>query len=546
MIEFGDIFDKTGETRIKNTLPPELASLPQQFHENPKAAGKTFSIEDVLQPILDLCTGSSHEDSCQKFLGVSSLMSSLLPYSIPPSSNSYSPFTTTDEYAEAAATSDANNISRRSIKVDTSAPELYKVLNIPFLSPPSFSVNDYLSRLCHFYSYSPTYDEFCSDFISDIADALIFNLRYIQLKSSFDDLQSQYPAVKSKAVQLDKTLLDEESWPIWNEKSDCSELIHKYNYIYVTDSDYLPREYSASLESFCNTIIPKDMIHASFCKYSMSAFLSLSTSNPFLSFIGLKEIAGSSKNYYASRALFSSTHRTFRAMLDGLSSDFDLSPKSEDRWYLEKLFGFNTVLALFPFYGEETRSIPEAFDISVQILKVLMKCKPPRLRIYLASTVSTAALLMKYDNEQKKTSCTNLYRPSFASTLIEPLAKTIEFFNSAYDALLNLSYNLVREHIIDAEDLLARNESSFTLPASFIAKSSFYQLSVENIQACSALYAPIHIEKMLEYFPTTDAIKKEFNLRSDMLSGFSALQTTALIEVLKNYKIPLLPTKSKR
>ena len=129
MIEFGDIFDKTGETRIKNTLPPELASLPQQFHENPKAAGKTFSIEDVLQPILDLCTGSSHEDSCQKFLGVSSLMSSLLPYSIPPSSNSYSPFTTTDEYAEAAATSDANNISRRSIKVDTSAPELYKVLN---------------------------------------------------------------------------------------------------------------------------------------------------------------------------------------------------------------------------------------------------------------------------------------------------------------------------------------------------------------------------------------------------------------------------------
>lgn len=80
MIEFGDIFDKTGETRIKNTLPPELASLPQQFHENPKAAGKTFSIEDVLQPILDLCTGSSHEDSCQKFLGVSSLMSSLLPY----------------------------------------------------------------------------------------------------------------------------------------------------------------------------------------------------------------------------------------------------------------------------------------------------------------------------------------------------------------------------------------------------------------------------------------------------------------------------------
>lgn len=233
-------------------------------------------------------------------------------------------------------------------------------------------------------------------------------------------------------------------------------------------------------------------------------------------------------------------------MLDGLSSDFDLSPKSEDRWYLEKLFGFNTVVALFPFYGEETRSIPEAFDISVQILKVLMKCKPPRLRIYLASTVSTAALLMKYDNEQKKTSCTNLYRPSFASTLIEPLAKTIEFFNSAYDALLNLSYNLVREHIIDAEDLLARNESSFTLPASLIAKSSFYHLSVENIQACSALYTPIHIEKMLEYFPTTDAIKKEFNLRSDMLSGFSALQTTALIEVLKNYKIPLLPTKSKR
>lgn len=127
------------------------------------------------------------------------------------------PFTTTDEYAEAAATSDANNISRRSIKVDTSAPELYKVLNIPFLSPPSFSVNDYLSRLCHFYSYSPTYDEFCSDFISDIADALIFNLRYIQLKSSFDDLQAQYPDVKLKAVQLDKTLLDEESWPIWNE-----------------------------------------------------------------------------------------------------------------------------------------------------------------------------------------------------------------------------------------------------------------------------------------------------------------------------------------
>lgn len=31
MIEFGDIFDKTGETRIKNTLPPELASVAWNF-----------------------------------------------------------------------------------------------------------------------------------------------------------------------------------------------------------------------------------------------------------------------------------------------------------------------------------------------------------------------------------------------------------------------------------------------------------------------------------------------------------------------------------
>ena len=266
MIEFGDIFDKTGETRIKDTLPPELASLPQQFQENSETAGKTFSIEDVLQPILDLCTGSSHGDSCQRILGVPSLISSLLPYGVPSPSNSYSPIITTDEYAEAAVTSDANNISRRSIKVDTSVPELYKALNIPFLSPPSFSVNDYLSRLCHSYSYRPTYDKFCSDFIGDITDALIFNLRYIQLKSSFDDLQSQYPAVKLRAIQLDRKLQKEDEWPNWNEKSDCSELLRKYNDIYVTDSDYLPCEYSASLESFCNTIIPKDMIHASFCK----------------------------------------------------------------------------------------------------------------------------------------------------------------------------------------------------------------------------------------------------------------------------------------
>ena len=567
MIEFGDIFDKTGKNRIKNTLPPELASLSQQFHENPKASGKTFSLEDVLEPILDLCTGSSHEDSCQKFLGVSSLISSLLPYSIPSPSNSYSPFTTTDEYAEAAVTSDANNISRRSIKVDTSLSEMYKALSTP-LPPPSFSVNDYLNCLCRSCHYDPSYYNFCADFIGDIADTLIFNLRYIQLKNSFDEVESQYPSVEREAIQLDPQLAflvaknkkEKEEPEETEETSDsaCAELATVLNSVYDADLALLTIEDESDgsskdnpkVKAFCDTILPKKMIHASFCQYSMTAFLSSSTFNPFLAFIGLKEISESKnagkKDRFTSRVIYNNPHRTFRAMLDGLSSNFEFSPKSEDRWYLEKLFGYNTVMALFPFYGEETRSIPETFDISIQILKVLMKCKPLRLRIHLASTVSSAALLMKYDNEQKKTSCTNLYRPSFITTLIEPLRKTIEFFNSAYDVLLNLSYNLVQEHIIDAEDLLARNESSFALPASLVANSSFYHLSAENIRAISALYDPNCIEKILKYFPTDDAIKKEFNLRSDKISGFSALQTTALIENLENYHIPLLPSKSEK
>ena len=69
MIEFDDIFDKTGETRVLKPALPELASLPQQFHEKPKSCWKkTFSIEEMFFNRFSIFdTGSSHEDSCQKF-----------------------------------------------------------------------------------------------------------------------------------------------------------------------------------------------------------------------------------------------------------------------------------------------------------------------------------------------------------------------------------------------------------------------------------------------------------------------------------------------
>ena len=106
---------------------------------------------------------------------------------------------------------------------------------------------------------------------------------------------------------------------------------------------------------------------------------------------------------------------------------------------LEKILGFNTVSALFPFYANNSRSRTEAQKISIKIINELMKCKPPRIRIYLAHIVSEAAINMSSSFEKRDKSSRNLYSSDFSKILIEPLAKAIELINSAYTSLLDLS-----------------------------------------------------------------------------------------------------------
>lgn len=381
----------------------------------------------------------------------------------------------------------------------SSPPNIPSMSYIYLLTPiaPLYTLDNFIQNLCFLNNPDcPVALQQTDAFWDDIINALIFNLNYKRRKS----------------------------------------LKIKYNPISIQDLYTL---YKGSVdESICHSVIPESTIRTDFCQYSTYTLFtydathklpdqSFSKSRPFYSlFTTLHE--DSSKN------------RTFRNVLNAISCPEDLTPKIEDQWYLEKILGFNTVAAIYPFVSKFTISKTEATEITISILKILMKCKPLRTRIFLAKVMSGAASSFQYLFQYNSTSCNQIYSETFQKALLEPLNKTVNFVNQVYCTILKALYNAVQARLIPYSKIKDTYDQvdNFDPYLPCLAAPSRYGLSKKNLRGLKAfLYPQDASQLILDFFPFPDATVKTICPKRNDSALFSLLQTTAIKEILTNYNI---------
>ena len=439
MIEFGDIFNSKGENVLDSHLPNALFLLVDEL-KSEKLRKNNLKSDASIRSFVNLflqCYPDTFSDTevanlksenNWEPLGLPTFRSALQPYKRPHTANN-------------ATNENGSSFSNQNLLVNRYISSLC-IFDLCYFSNPSM--------------YAPPFHdlfpEMRSSFVDDITDALIFNLQYMQALPI--SCSEEFP------LKPDKGTIYDEMLQCYNENT-----------------------------AFCSTILPRELFSASCYQYVQSVFLAhpmpklhrtpkdqTTVCNPFSAFCDLAKTEKDSSNDSDVRANYDKS-RTFRSMWDSLSSESDVSPKAEDRWYLEKILGFNTVSALFPFYANNSRSRTEAQKISIKIINELMKCKPPRIRIYLAHIVSEAAINMSPSFEKRDKSSRNLYSSDFSKILIEPLSKAIELINSAYTSLLDLSYKLVELCIIDPRDVLSKNDIPYTPSSALTDAVKHYELS---------------------------------------------------------------------
>ena len=510
MIEFGDIFNSKGENVLDSHLPHELSLLIDEIKSEKsqkkvgksKSYGETIPVHHLINIFLrlypdtpsDTDTTSIKSEDIWEPLGLPTFRSALQPYRRPHTVNNY-------------ANENDSSFSNQNLLVNRYISSLC-IFDLCYFSNPSM--------------YAPPFHdlfpEMRSGFVDDITDALIFNLQYMQALPI--NCSEKFPLNPDKGTLYD-------------------EMLQCYN----------------DNRAFCSTILPRELFSTSCYQYVQSVFLAhpmpklhrtpkdqTTICNPFSAFCDLAKTEKAPSNDIDVRANYDKS-RTFRSMWDSLSSESDVSPKAEDRWYLEKILGFNTVSALFPFYANNSRSRTEAQKISIKIINELMKCKPPRIRIYLAHIVSEAAINMSPSFEKRDKSSRNLYSSDFSKILIDPLAKAIELINSAYTSLLDLSYKLVRLCIIDPHDIFSKNDIPSAPSSALTDAIKHYGLSSaissSNLNSLSVFYVPEYVESLLRYYSLPDPLRHDFAPSRDLIAPFAVLQSAAIKAILKSYDIPL-------
>ena len=382
-------------------------------------------------------------------------------------------------------------------RLDCNDYDSKKLLNT--LPPQMFSICEFIENLCFLgnsFNYSRSSFDVLQSLQEDILNALIFNLKY----------------------------------PISNDSVSDSDFSKGINSLYVLYCN------SKSIgDNICQAIIPKSILKTDFCKYSLSVLFSYDATHP---------LTDQSESWHRSFfSAYSTLHnenskgRTFRKMLDNLGSLDPISPKVEDQWYLEKLFGFNTVIELYPLIVKNTFSRDEALDLAKELLKALLKCKPLRIRIYLARVISNAATNFQWLFHNNDIRSNNIYSKDYQEVLLYPLRKTIDFVNQIYFTCLQSLYNAVKTGYISPSYILStlpvRSVDKF-LPCISCSKS--LDLSPKDIRGLKTLFCVEDVSSFIfNYFPSREAKTK--TLRGEA-SNFSMLQTIAIKEILKNYNIP--------
>lgn len=377
-------------------------------------------------------------------------------------------------------------------------PSYINLLKFP--ESPLYTPVNYIEELCFLHNPDcPVFFQQSDALKEDIINALIFNLRYMERRS----LDIKYDPVQIKNL-----------------------------YFLYEDGK------GKSRKAICDSIIPKSNLGTDFCYYSMSVLFTYDATHPLPD----KSLAKSRPFYSIFNTLTneSSKARTFRKMLDAISCSENLTPRLEDQWYLEKIFGFSTVAAIYPFVAKYSISKKESIEVANSLLHVLLKCQPLRTRIYLAKVVSGAASSFQQFFQRKDSTANQVYSENFEKYLLYPLEKTVDFINQVYFTTLNALYDAAQVNPVLSLDVLEYYDiDNLDLSLPCIANPNRFALSKKNIRGLKTLFYPQDIAQFIfEFSSTPDAIVKTISPSRNNTALFSSLQTTAIKEILTNYNIP--------
>lgn len=381
----------------------------------------------------------------------------------------------------------------------SSPPDVLSMSYIYLMTPiaPLYTLDNFIQELCFLNNPDcPVFLQQTNAFWDDIFNALIFNLNYKRRKS----LKIKYDSISMQAL-----------YALYNDSVG---------------------------EPICQSLIPKAIIRTNFCRYSTYTLFTYDATHKLTD----KSFAKSRSFYSLFTTLHedSSKNRTFRNVLNAISCPENLTPKIEDQWYLEKILGFNTVTAIYPFVAKFTISKAEATEITISILKILMKCQPLRTRIFLAKVMSRAASSFQYLFQNSSTRCNQIYSETFQKVLLEPLSKTVNFVNQVYFTTLKALYNAVQARLIPYSKIKGTYDqvNNFNSYLPCLAAPSYYGLSKKNLRGLKAfLYPQDASQLILDFFPFSEATVKTICSKRNDSALFSLLQTTAIKEILKNYNI---------
>ena len=329
-----------------------------------------------------------------------------------------------------------------------------------------------------------------SAILDDIRDALIYNLKYTKRKKVFTDTDIRlrgYGDRYSAAAEEDRTKF---------------------------------------FMSFCREDMEYD-----FCNYSMSALLLQDAHNNNVSETGIRcfKFVKNPDDFKG---------RTFRNMLFSLGLDTskwgfnEIEPQIEDRWFLEKVTGFRTAVALFPIVKDSPQWGKDVRVFFRGLVPTIMKCKPLKVRICLANITERAihdsvvrASQGEYDLKK------NL--DEFETQLKEAVNR----INGKYLFLLPRLYQMTRRWKgcrKNLRDEKIRYDNFFP----FLKSKKYDNYSLRQENALWAIYFPETMDDALSTFSIPDSPKKRL-WSENLAMKFQGLQSKVMRIALESYGLKL-------